>query len=135
MESYESVILVKNEVFVFKIPPKTSNRGYRYVYFFFCIAGNCFVRNDKTVGVFRAADWNLQEPQWTGRMRLVAKSEELIMKLEDKNSGELFAKCPIDKYPGLALESVTDSSRYFVVRIQDDNGKRIINILFSNKTD
>lgn len=44
------------------------------------------------------------------------------MKLEDKTSGELFAKCPIDKYPGLALEAVTDSSRYFVVRIQDDNG-------------
>ncbi|KAM3963527.1 NECAP-like protein CG9132 isoform 2-T2 [Aphomia sociella] len=97
MESYESVLLVKNEVFVFKIPPRSSNRGYR------------------------AADWNLQEPQWTGRMRLVAKGEELIMKLEDKTSGELFAKCPIDKYPGLALEAVTDSSRYFVVRIQDDN--------------
>lgn len=77
------------------------------------------------MGVFRAADWNLQEPQWTGRMRLVAKAEELIMKLEDKTSGELFAKCPIDKYPGVALESVTDSSRYFVVRIQDDNGKII----------
>lgn len=71
---------------------------------------------------YRAADWNLQEPQWTGRMRLVAKGDELIMKLEDKTSGELFAKCPIDKYPGVALESVTDSSRYFVVRIQDDNG-------------
>lgn len=81
------------------------------------------------MGVFRAADWNLQEPQWTGRMRLVAKAEELIMKLEDKTSGELFAKCPIDKYPGVALESVTDSSRYFVVRIQDDNGKRNFNIL------
>lgn len=72
---------------------------------------------------FRAADWNLQEPQWTGRMRLVVKGEELIMKLEDKATGELFAKCPIDKYPGVALESVTDSSRYFVVKIQDDNGK------------
>lgn len=45
------------------------------------------------------------------------------MKLEDKNNGELFAKCPIDSYPGIALESVADSSRYFVVRIQDDNGE------------
>ena len=74
----------------------------------------------------RAADWNLQEPQWTGRMRLVAKGDELIMKLEDKTSGELFAKCPIDKYPGVALEAVTDSSRYFVVRIQDDNGNYLL---------
>ena len=27
--SYESVICVKNEVFVYKIPPRPSNRGYR----------------------------------------------------------------------------------------------------------
>lgn len=112
MESYESVILVKNEVFVFKIPPKTSNRGYR------------------------AADWNLQEPQWTGRMRLVVKGEELVMKLEDKASGELFAKSPIDKYPGIALESVTDSSRYFVLRIQDDNGRTAyIGLGFGDRSD
>ncbi|KAM3963528.1 NECAP-like protein CG9132 isoform 3-T3 [Aphomia sociella] len=83
-----------------------------------------------------AADWNLQEPQWTGRMRLVAKGEELIMKLEDKTSGELFAKCPIDKYPGLALEAVTDSSRYFVVRIQDDNGRSAyIGLGFGDRSD
>ncbi|CAH2074188.1 unnamed protein product, partial [Iphiclides podalirius] len=112
MDTYESVLLVKNEVFVFKIPPRTSNRGYR------------------------AADWNLQEPQWTGRMRLVAKGEELIMKLEDKTTGELFAKCPIDKYPGVALEAVTDSSRYFVVRIQDDNGRSAyIGLGFGDRSD
>lgn len=29
MESYESVLLVKPEVFVFNIPPRASNRGYR----------------------------------------------------------------------------------------------------------
>ncbi|KAI8421489.1 hypothetical protein MSG28_009542 [Choristoneura fumiferana] len=112
MDTYESVLLVKNEVFVFKIPPKTTNRGYR------------------------AADWNLQEPQWTGRMRLVSKGEELVMKLEDKTSGQLFAKCPIDKYPGVALESVTDSSRYFVLKIQDDNGRSAyIGLGFGDRSD
>lgn len=75
---------------------------------------------------FRAADWNLNEPQWTGRLRLVAKEKECILKLEDKTTGELFAKCPIDQYPGIAIEAVTDSSRYFVIRIQDDNGNDII---------
>lgn len=74
----------------------------------------------------RAADWNLGDPQWTGRMRLVAKGKECMLKLEDKTSGELFAKCPIEKYPGVAIEPVSDSSRYFVLRIQDDNGKYII---------
>ncbi|XP_061712150.1 NECAP-like protein CG9132 isoform X2 [Cydia pomonella] len=91
---------------------------------------------DKKWVFFRAADWNLQEPQWTGRMRLVSKGEELVMKLEDKTSGQLFAKCPIDKYPGVALESVTDSSRYFVVKIQDDNGRSAyIGLGFGDRSD
>jgi len=68
----------------------------------------------------------LNEPQWTGRLRLVAKGKDCILKLEDKTTGELFAKCPIDQYPGIAIEAVTDSSRYFVIRIQDDNGNDII---------
>lgn len=37
-------------------------------------------------------------------------------------SGELFAKAPVDTYPGIAVEAVMDSSRYFVLRIEDDNG-------------
>lgn len=37
--------------------------------------------------------------------------------------GELFAQAPIDQYPGIAVETVTDSSRYFVIRIQDGTGK------------
>lgn len=72
---------------------------------------------------FRATDWNLDAPQWTGRMKLVAKGNDCIMKLEDKTTGELFAKCPIEKYPGIAIEAVSDSSRYFVIRIQDDDGR------------
>ncbi|XP_076065538.1 NECAP-like protein CG9132 isoform X2 [Oratosquilla oratoria] len=56
-------------------------------------------------------------------MRLVSKTNDCIMKLEDKTSGELFALCPIDKYPGVAIEAVTDSSRYFVIRIQDEAGE------------
>ena len=58
-------------------------------------------------------------------MRLVTKDKECILKLEDKNSGELFAQCPIDTYPGVAIETVSDSSRYFVLRIKDDGGMLI----------
>lgn len=72
----------------------------------------------------RAADWNLGAPDWTGRMRLVNRSDDCVIKLEDKVTGELFAKCPIDKYPGVAIEAVTDSSRYFVLRIQDEGGEQ-----------
>nr|CAG4644389.1 EOG090X0G5X [Lepidurus arcticus] len=112
MEDYENVLLVKTEVFVFKIPPRTTNRGYR------------------------AADWNLAVPEWTGRLRVVVKGEECTLKLEDKISGELFAKSPIDQYPGTAIEAVSDSSRYFVIRIQDDNGRSaFIGIGFTDRSD
>lgn len=93
-------------------------------YFKFFISKNLFVDS----GLFffcnfiRAADWNLGEPTWTGRMRLVAKGIVCHLKLEDKTSGALFANCPIDTYPGVAIEAVSDSSRYFVIRVQDDNG-------------
>ncbi|XP_046824157.1 NECAP-like protein CG9132 [Vespa velutina] len=112
METYESVLLVKSEVFVFKIPPRSTNRGYR------------------------AADWNLQEPSWTGRMRLVSQGDAIAIKLEDKITGELFAKCPIEQYPGIAVEPVTDSSRYFVLRIQNDNGRSaFIGVGFLDRSD
>ncbi|CAK9828281.1 NECAP-like protein CG9132 [Anthophora retusa] len=112
MDTYESVLLVKSEVFVFKIPPRSTNRGYR------------------------AADWNLQEPTWTGRMRLVSQGNSITIKLEDKFTGELFAKCPIEQYPGIAVEPVTDSSRYFVLRIQDDYGRSaFIGVGFLDRSD
>ncbi|KAM7287680.1 putative adaptin ear-binding coat-associated protein [Ixodes scapularis] len=112
MEDYESILLVKNEVYVYKIPPRATNRGYR------------------------AADWKLDAPEWTGRMRLVTKGKDCTLKLEDKISGELFAKCPIDKYPGIAVEAVVDSSRYFVIRLQDDSGRAaFIGIGFADRGD
>ncbi|KAL8207682.1 UNVERIFIED_CONTAM: hypothetical protein K2H54_060636 [Gekko kuhli] len=49
---------------------------------------------------------------------------------------ELFAQAPIDQYPGIAVETVTDSSRYFVIRIQDGNGRSaFIGIGFGDRGD
>ncbi|XP_013778655.1 NECAP-like protein CG9132 [Limulus polyphemus] len=112
MDQYERVLLIKQEVFIYKIPPRTSNRG------------------------FRATDWKLDAPDFTGRLRVVVKGSECIIKIEDKNSGELFAKCPVDKYPGIAVETVLDSSRYFVLRIQDDAGhSAFVGIGFADRGD
>ncbi|KAA0202140.1 hypothetical protein HAZT_HAZT011973 [Hyalella azteca] len=75
-------------------------------------------------------------PDWTGRMRLVSRGKECIMKLEDKVSGQMFAKCVVDKYPGGAIEAVTDSSRYFVVRILDEQGRSAyIGLGFGDRSD
>uniref|UniRef100_A0A8D2JLI5 NECAP endocytosis associated 2 n=1 Tax=Varanus komodoensis TaxID=61221 RepID=A0A8D2JLI5_VARKO len=99
-EAYESVLCVKPEVHVYRVPPRASNRGYR------------------------AAEWQLDQPVWSGRMRITAKGNVAYIKLEDKNSGELFAQAPVDQFPSIAVEGVTDSSRYFVIRIEDGNGRR-----------
>lgn len=98
-EEYERVGLVKPEVFIYQLPPRVSNRAVR------------------------AADWNLANPDWRGRMRIIAKGEKCFIKLEDRISGELFATCPVDAFPGLAVESVSDSSRYFLLRLEDTSGK------------
>nr|XP_057910633.1 adaptin ear-binding coat-associated protein 2 [Doryrhamphus excisus] len=110
--SYESMLCVKPEVHVYRIPPRASNRGYR------------------------AADWKLDEPAWSGRLKITAKGKMAFIKLEDKNTGELFAQAPVDQYPGSAVEAVTDSSRYFVIRIEDGNGRHaFIGLGFADRGD
>ena len=47
-----------------------------------------------------------------------ARHEYITLKI-----GELFAACPVDNYPGTAVESVSDSARYFVLRIKDESSK------------
>ena len=57
-------------------------------------------------------------------MKLTSRGRTCNIRLEDRNSGELFANCPVEAYPGVAIEAVTDSSRYFVLRIMDDGGEK-----------
>ncbi|XP_017561612.2 adaptin ear-binding coat-associated protein 1-like [Pygocentrus nattereri] len=109
---YESVLCVKPDVSVYRIPPRASNRSVR------------------------AADWKLDTPDWTGRMRVTARGKVAYIKLEDKISGELFAQAPVEQYPGVAVETVSDSSRYFILRIQDDSGRSaFIGIGFGDRGD
>ena len=46
-----------------------------------------------------------------------------LMQFPSCPAGELFAQAPVDQYPGVAVETVSDSSRYFILRIQDDGGE------------
>lgn len=111
-DDYERILLVKPEVFVYKIPPKTTNRAYR------------------------AADWNLDAPDWTGRMRITSLGNKCTIKLEDRNSGELFAACPVESFPSVAVENVSDSARYFVIMIKDGSGRSaFIGIGFIDRSD
>ncbi|XP_078392882.1 adaptin ear-binding coat-associated protein 1-like [Cetorhinus maximus] len=108
----ESVLCVKTEVKVYRIPPRASSRGHR------------------------AADWKLDQADWSGRLRITTKGEMAYVKLEDRVTGELFAEAPVESYPGMAIEGVTDSSRYFVLRIQDGAGRRaFIGVGFPDRED
>lgn len=35
-----------------------------------------------------AADWKLDEPAWSGRLKITAKGKMAYIKLEDKNTGK-----------------------------------------------
>uniref|UniRef100_A0A5B6ZKM4 Putative Non-intrinsic ABC protein 4 n=1 Tax=Davidia involucrata TaxID=16924 RepID=A0A5B6ZKM4_DAVIN len=99
-ESFEHTLLVVREVSVYKIPPRTTSGGYK------------------------CGEWLQSDKIWTGRLRVVSCKERCEIRLEDPNSGELFAACFV--YQGQrenSVESVLDSSRFFVLKIEDGTGK------------
>ncbi|CAD5212448.1 unnamed protein product [Bursaphelenchus okinawaensis] len=111
-DGYERCLLLKSEVFVFRIPPLGANKGHK------------------------AADWNLDQPNWVGRLRLLTVDDKLEIRLEDKTTGVLYAKAPIESAPSVDFEPVTDSSRYFVVRLRNDNGQTaFVGIGFGDRSD
>ncbi|MQM00873.1 hypothetical protein Taro_033624 [Colocasia esculenta] len=99
-EAFEHTLLVVREVSVYKIPPRSSSGGYK------------------------CGEWLQSDKIWSGRLRVVSCGERCEIRLEDPNSGELFAACFVQ--PGQrenSVETVLDSSRYFVLRIEDGRGK------------
>ncbi|BGO88870.1 hypothetical protein NBRC10512_002226 [Rhodotorula toruloides] len=121
MEDYESALFISRDVYVYQIPPRTSNAGYR------------------------AAEWGeMTEPMWRGRLRVIEKGSEVPTKcfinLEDKDSGELFAQAPYKptkQNPNGGCEAVLDSSRYFVLTVIDAGSgqKAYIGMGFPERTE
>merc|ERR1712176_1651763 len=82
----------------------------------------------------RANDW--KESIWIGRCRIVGKGKTLTIKLVDSDTDALFAQCVIpngehEKY----VEPVTDSSRYFVLKVANDQRHAFIGFGFSDRND
>ncbi|KAI5481620.1 adaptin ear-binding coat-associated protein 2 [Pseudohyphozyma bogoriensis] len=109
MDDYETVLYVAREVYVYRIPARTSTEGYR------------------------AANWgDMGEPLWKGRLRVVEQGSDIpskaFVRLEDPNSGELFALTPYvpsKSNTNGGVEAVLDSSRYFVLTVVDqESGAR-----------
>lgn len=112
MDEFERVVLRKPEIFVYRVPPRQSNR------------------------TIKASDWGLSNPAFTGQCRVLGKGHQLIIQIEDKTSYKLFAKAIILGWPTNIIEPVSDSSRYFTLRITNDDGRQAtIGIGFADRSD
>jgi hypothetical protein len=70
---------------------------------------------------YKAAEWTPEDFLWQGKCVVVSRGDQCIVKFVDSNTDAVFAQCPVG--PG-AVEPVIDSSRYFVVRIVDEQHGR-----------
>ncbi|KAG1778487.1 hypothetical protein EV702DRAFT_1093561 [Suillus placidus] len=110
-EEVESILYIAREISVYKIPHLKANEGHR------------------------ANDWgDLAQPLWKGRLRIVEKSSGAALMFEDAQTGELFARARYDVLKP-CVESVLDSSRYFVIRVEDAGKKAYIGMGFAERTD
>ncbi|KAF8201782.1 adaptin ear-binding coat-associated protein 1 [Pholiota molesta] len=110
-EEIDSILYIAREVSVYKIPPLNANEGHR------------------------ANDWgDLASPLWKGRLRIIENSKGAALHLEDAQTGELFARAEYD-VTRPSVEAVLDSSRYFVVRVEDAGKKAYIGLGFAERSD
>ncbi|XP_021775673.1 uncharacterized protein At1g03900-like [Chenopodium quinoa] len=79
----------------------------------------------KTAASYRADEWDVNKWAWEGVLKVISKGEECIIRLEDKSTGELYARAFLRKGEQHPVEPVIDSSRYFVLRIEENIGGRL----------
>ena len=88
----ERILLLKQEAYVYKIPAAQ-------------------VPADESTG-WLAKGWNLEKPEIC-KLKLVSKGTNCSIKLGDKYIVN------VDTYPGPMVQTVSDSSRYFVIKPTD----------------
>ncbi|KAL9185002.1 hypothetical protein ACHAXT_002779 [Thalassiosira profunda] len=116
-EVVERVRLKVPNAHVFKLPPKPSAGGWR------------------------GAEW--RDKVWQGTLKVVERGEETAVLLVDsKEEKNIFAVCPIrhnldgKTNVGNGVDRCIDSSRYFVLRIQNAQGRHLfIGLAFNERND
>ncbi|KAM7271335.1 hypothetical protein ACFE04_030549 [Oxalis oulophora] len=114
-EAIELLLFQVPECYVYMIPPRKSAASYR------------------------ADEWNVNKWDWEGALKVISKGEECIIRLEDKSTGELYARAFLRNGEPHPVETVIDSSRYFVLRVEENIGGRLrhafIGIGFRERTE
>ncbi|KAL2476680.1 Adaptin ear-binding coat-associated protein 1 NECAP-1 [Abeliophyllum distichum] len=100
-EAIELVLFQVSECYVYLIPPR------------------------KTAASYRADEWNVNKWAWEGTLKVISKGEECIIRLEDKKTGELYARAFLRDGEPHPVEPVIDSSRYFVLRVEENIDGRL----------
>ncbi|KAM6548805.1 hypothetical protein CsatB_020481 [Cannabis sativa] len=114
-EALELVLYQVSECYVYMIPPR------------------------KTAASYRADEWDVNKWAWQGVLKVSSKGEECIIRLEDKETGELYARAFLRNGEPHPVEPVIDSSRYFVLRVEENIDGRLrhafIGIGFRERTE
>ncbi|CAK0762272.1 hypothetical protein CVIRNUC_002940 [Coccomyxa viridis] len=113
-EKIEQTLYQCRNVQVYRIPPRPSSGGHK------------------------SGDWKVGDRIFEGRLRVMSIGNMCELRLEEPGSGELFAMCPVPLgQREAAVEPVSDSSRYFVLRLVDADTKRhaFIGMGFADRSD
>lgn len=111
-DQIEITLYVNREVKIYRIPPRAAAGGHT------------------------SGTWRVDDCIFTGRLRVMARGEAAEIRLEDNTNGELFALCPFTPASqAVAIEPTVDSSRYYVLRVEDPGTKRhaFLGIGFSDR--
>jgi hypothetical protein len=73
----------------------------------------------------KASDWADQVA--VVRVQVLTRGNDAAVRLFRTDSGKVFANAPIRVGGPPAVEQVTDSSRYFALRIEDGKGASVLN--------
>ena len=89
-------------------------------------------RQSGSIG-WRGADW--KEKVWHGTVKVVDRDNLTAVLLVDASKNTIFAVCPIKEGVN-AVERCVDSSRYFVLRIENQLGRHMfIGLAFNERND
>ena len=84
-----------------------------------------------TAGGWRGADWDKEV--WQGTLKVVERGELTVILLVDRKNGSIFAVCPVKDG---AVDRCVDSSRYFVLRVENANGRHMfVGLAFNERND
>lgn len=116
MEVFEERLLSISECFLYRVPPLRKTSGHR------------------------AEEWGLAKPTMTSRLELVGVGDVLEIRiLSCGEESKRVAMCPVRCGPGspsvdAVVDPVVDSSRYFVLRCEDEKRRHAyVGIGFSER--